>query len=228
MPKIDMPTHSGLPNHTQSPPGGWRCRMPETGQEFHGHSEYQVIAQLRASYKANGYPEPADYKAMIEAYVCSKTPEYCTGNHPVDVPMEGFTFHTVLQGMRTLTKWLWQSGLKGARQYVPQPQADVRASVCVSCSYNDDPQGCTSCNSRTMREALKIVVGERHTQFDARLRSCRVCQCQLQAKVHLPHAVLWDNMLDEQRTKLPVHCWLVTEEVALAAANAAASTVITA
>lgn len=218
MPVTDVPKHSGLPNHTTSPPGGWRCRMPETGQEFHGHSEYQVISQLKASYKANGYPEPADYKGMIEAYVCSKTPEYCTGGGPAFQPIEGFSFHTVLQGLRTIGQWSWQSLKKGARQFVPQAQADARARTCAfggkggqPCNFNDEPQGCTNCNAPSMREAIRIVVGDRRTPFDEQLKACRVCQCGLKAKVHLPHAVLYDNMPADQIARLPSHCWLVTE-----------------
>ncbi len=204
-------THAGLPNHVTAPPGGWRCTVPETGQTFSGASEYQLITQLRSHYKANGYPEPADYKAMIEADVCAKQPDYCTGNNPTYVPVEGFTFHTVLQGTRTIGQWLWRSGLKGARQYVPQEQAEARAAVCVGCPFNDDPQGCTSCNAKSMQEALRIVIGNRNTLLDGQLKSCRVCQCGLKSKVHLPHDVLWDNMPESQRARLPAHCWLVTE-----------------
>lgn len=211
----DTPSHSGLPNRTQAPPGGWRCRVPETGQEFHGASEHQLICSLRAHYKANGYPEPENYKDMIESYVCSKTPDYCTGNGPAYKLVDGFTFHTVLQGMRTLTSWLWQSGLKGARQYVSQDQANKRAQVCVGCSFNDEPQGCTSCNSQSMREALRVIIGTKTTAFDGQLKSCRVCQCNLSAKVQLPHKVLYDNMLQEQIDKLPPHCWMITENIPL-------------
>jgi len=209
---MTAPKHSGLPNHTSAPPGGWRCKVPETGQTFSGHSEYQLITQLRAHYKANGYPEPADYKAMIEADICSKQPEYCTGSNPAMVPAIGFTFHTVLQGTRTIGQWLWQSGLKGARQYVPQPLADSRAKVCLRCPFNDEPQGCTSCNSKAMKEALRIVIGNRTTPFDDQLKSCRICQCGLSGKVQLPHQVLYDNMTDEQKARLPDYCWLVTEQ----------------
>lgn len=214
-----LPDHQGLPNHTQSPPGGWRCRMPETGQEFKGHSEHQVIVQLKASYKANGYPEPLDYKGMIESYVCSKVPDYCTGNAATSQPVQGFTFHTVLQGMQTLGAWLLRSAIKGKRDYVPQAVADQRARTCVTsgpggspCPFNDEPQGCTNCNSRVMKEALRVVVGDRHTPLDAQLKSCRVCQCNLAAKVHLPLLVLVNNMPDDQIAKLPAHCWMVVEQ----------------
>jgi len=212
------PMHSGLPNRIVSPPGGWRCRMPETGQEFKGASSQQVISQLRASYKANGYPEPADYMAMVEAYVCSKQPDYCTGNHPANVPIEGFTFHTVLQGLRTLGQWSWHSLKRGARQYVPQELANERARTCTTsgpggtpCPFNDEPQGCTSCNAASMQAAVRIIVGERSTSSDAGLKSCRICNCGLKAKVHLPHAVLYDNMPQAQFEKLPPYCWMVTE-----------------
>lgn len=205
-----------LPNKTNSPPGGWRYRVPQTGQLFTGVSEHQLLVQLEHHYRATGYTKPTNLKELVEEFICSAIPDYCTGNEPAR-PVGGFSFHTVIQGTRTIGSWLLSSFAKGARQYVPQAQADARASVCAtgvnggSCPFNDQPEGCTGCNSGAMKETLRFVVGDRHTAFDNQLKSCRVCNCGLFAKVHLPHAVLWDNMPLDQRAKLPDWCWLVKE-----------------
>lgn len=203
-----------LPNHITAPPGSWRYKVPETGQLFNGPSEHSLISQLQAHYKANGYPIPSsdELKPRIEAFICSTVPDYCTGNEPAK-PVDGFSFHTVIYGTKTLSKWLIGSLFKGERQFVSSQQANARASVCTMCNLNEAPQGCTGCNSGALKAAVSTLIGNRSTPFDDRLKSCRVCNCLLSAKVHLPHLVLWDNMPDAQKVVLPEHCWLIKESL---------------
>lgn len=204
-----------LPNHVTAPPGGWRYKVPETGQLFTGVSEHQLVSQIQAHYKANGYPIPDIelIKGRIETFICSTIPEHCTGNGPEVPNPEGFSFHTVLQGMKTLLVWSAKSGLKGERLFVSDALAKQRAETCLSCPFNDQPQGCTGCNSGVMKAALKLIIGSKTGPYDDVLKSCRVCQCNLSAKVKLPHSVLWPNMTDEQKAKLPAACWLVKENI---------------
>lgn len=201
-----------LPNHVTAPPGSWRYKVPETGQVFSGPSEHALITQLQAHYKANGYPIPSpdELKPRIEAFICAAVPDYCTGNEPAKF-VDGFSFHTVIYGTKTLSKWLFGSLLKGERQFVSQGQANVRASVCVGCHFNDEPQGCTGCNSGALKAAVSALIGPRTTNYDDRLKSCRVCNCLMKAKVHLPYEVLWNNMSDQQKALLPNYCWLNKE-----------------
>lgn len=204
-------TAQHLPNKTYSPPAGWRYRVPETGQLFRGVSEYQLKSQLEAHYKANSLPIPADISDRIEQFICAQEPDYCTDSHgmkPVGWK-EGalHDFKTVIQGTRTLAAWLL-----GGKKYVDPAQAESRASTCLNCIQHDTPQGCTSCNSKELKRVVQLVVGDRRTKVHDHLKSCRVCHCQLAAKVQLPHSVLWSNMPAEQRERLPKTCWLITEQ----------------
>lgn len=196
-----------LPNKTNCPPGGWKYRVPQTGQWFEGPSLANLIDQLKAHYAANGYDVPGDLEQKIEDSTCARMPDYCTGNNPAPLkPQLALTFHTVVQGSKTLLSWF-----ANGREFVSTEKAEKRASVCAGCQFNEPPEGCTGCNIRSLRALVEKLVGGRKTSLDSRLKSCRVCYCQLAAKVWLPQPILWRHMEDEQKERLPAHCWLVTE-----------------
>lgn len=197
-----------LPNKVSGPPGGWRYRVPETGQVFRGASEHQLDSSVIAHYKANNLIAPLDLKARYEAFICEQEPDYCVDMQGRPATRIGF-FHSlqnVLQGTKTLALWKLSGG-----DLVPAAQAEQRAQVCASCSLNDEPQGCTACNSKTIKDTVLAIVGERRTSVHDRLKACRVCSCFLQAKVQLPHSSIWPHMTDEQKAKLPAPCWLLRE-----------------
>jgi hypothetical protein len=201
-----------LPNRVTAPPGSWRYKVPETNQTFSGPSEQSLIVQLQAHYRANGYPVPSseDLRPRIEAFICAAVPDYCTGNEPARF-VDGFSFHTVIQGTRTFAVWIMQSIFKGGRQFVSQEKANDRAKTCMSCSFNEQPDGCTGCNSGALKTVIQVIIGARSTPYDEHLRACRICNCLLRAKCHLPFPVLYNNMTDKQKSLLPAHCWLVKE-----------------
>lgn len=201
-----------LPNKTTAPPGGWRYIIPETNQEFRAHSESQLLAELAASYKINGYPMPSDLPSRIEYFVCAHNPSYCV-DRATNAPLPKYgtglahTLHNVLQFTRTMGTWLAKS-----RTFVSQEQADRRAKTCASCQFNATPDGCTGCNMSALREAVTSIVGARRTAVDDHLKSCVICACVLKSKVWFPHNVLWPHMTEVQKERLPAHCWLNTEQ----------------
>lgn len=196
-----------LPNRFTAPPGGWRYRVPETGQIFSASNEQELLGQLRAHYGAAGYPMPANLVELIDQNICAQHPDYCVGSGPAPKASGlAHTFTTVLQGTRTIGAWLL-----GGRELVSQDVADRRASICSMCVQNDEPQGCTSCNSKVMKEAVEKLVGKRSTALHDRLLSCRICGCNLRAKVWFPLRILLDHMPAEQQERLPETCWLKTE-----------------
>jgi hypothetical protein len=205
-----------LPNTTTAPPGGWRYRAPETGQLFRGASLSDLISQLNAHYRANGYDTPlAGFKPLIEDYICAETPETCddsyvrpaTQTESVGVAGQlAHTFHTVLQGTATLVSWL-----AGGGERVTQQVAEVRAATCASCPENVEPQGCTGCNIGALRAVADRVAGKRTTPHDGALKSCRICACHLRAKVWLPLKILTQHMPAKQQARLPEHCWIKQE-----------------
>lgn len=210
-----MPDVKHLPNLTNAPPGGWRYRVPETGQKFEGASLSGLIENLKAHYHANGYELPDSLPALIEAYVCGEVGEYCDGNAsslPKTERVTGgglaHTFHVVLQGTKTLISWV-----AGGGERVSQALADERAATCATCPENVNPEGCTGCNIAELLRIGEKVAGTRKTTSDASLNACRVCSCLLKAKVWIPHKNLWPHMSEEQKLRLPQACWLVKESL---------------
>lgn len=198
-----------LPNTTTAPPKQWRYKMPETGQDFGpSPSLNDLLEQLRSSYRANGYDIPPNLTTLIEAYICNDIPEYCTGDAPPQVGplslghMLSVTYHTVLAQSKRLL---------GATEQVPLAQAEKRASVCVTCSENVSRADCSGCHQATLRNLIIRIVGSRGTSYDDRLQVCRICLCENRAKVHLSLARLRAIAGDAEFSRLPAHCWMVTE-----------------
>lgn len=213
-----------LPNLDTMPPKGWRYTVPETGQLFEASSLSELLHNLTAHYKAAGYMLPPNLVRLIEDAICADVPEACGGepraDRAADAVKQGWlaglkhTFTNVVNGTRVLAAWL-----VSGRHYVDDTVANERALVCTSCPENVEPIGCTGCNSGTLREVVRAVVGSRSTPHDARLRACKVCGCDLRAKVHLPHDILWQHMPAPQKALLPAKCWLLTEQPADAPAT---------
>jgi hypothetical protein len=202
-----------LPNLTNTPPGGeWRYKVPETGQLFRDGTRSGLLEQLAAHYRANGYALPDDLFGKVEAFICNEVPEYCGGEaraenqKPLTASTLAHTFHTVVKGTQVLISWV-----RGGAERVPVEQAEARASVCGSCPENVAPLGCSNCNLGTLRDLAKKIVGSRTLNTPVKLESCRVCACTLEAKVWLPHAILWKHAADDEKSRLPAHCWMKTE-----------------
>lgn len=224
LPNLD--THPPrLPNHD----GGWCYQVPETGQVFCGSSLSELMTSLAAHYKAAGYPQPPNLARLVEDYICDHIPDYCGGqpraSRPEDAARQGWlaglkhTFTNIVTGTQTLAAWI-----AGGRNYVDGGVANARAAICTTCPENVEPQGCTGCNLSTLKEIVRSVVGSRTTTSDAHLKACKVCGCDLRAKVHLPHDILWRHMADSQKQQLPEWCWLVRENAANLSPAAATTT----
>lgn len=195
-----------LPNHVQGPPGGWRYKVPETGQSFAHVTEQGLLSQLRAHYKANDFNAPADLASRLEHYICEREPEYCveSDGQPPMTPGKAATvaYQLALHGTRRLL---------GMESLVPQAQANARATTCSTCVENVELEGCTSCNLKTLTDIINTVRGKHRTPLDPQLRSCRVCLCGLEAKVWLPLDRLQKMTNDAERAALPPTCWMITE-----------------
>lgn len=223
MSKLHLPNLDTAPPASKGKSTGWLYVVPETGQEFSGSSISELMINLAAHYKAAGYPQPPDLARLVEEQICDRIPDYCGGepraSRAEDIAKQGWiaglkhTFTNVVNGTRVLAAWI-----AGGRHYVENDLASQRAATCTSgfngqpCPENVEPLGCSGCNSKTLTEVVRSVVGSRTTPHDAKLRACQVCGCDLKAKVHLPHSILWQHMPAAQKQLLPAHCWLLTEQ----------------
>jgi hypothetical protein len=206
-----------LPNFTNAPPGMWKYRVPETGQEFTNLPSLEsVIDAVWQHYRANGYSVPSreELTNRIEEYVCQRVPAYCGDPEAIakeeterGVPKDlRLTFHTVVNGIKTLGKWIGSG-----RQFVEQAQADKRAATCIECPQHGAPIGCTNCNMSTIHQAIELLVGKKRTASHDKLDSCLVCLCGLKVKCWVPLKTITDNMPKVTYEQLPETCWIKKE-----------------
>jgi len=100
----------------------------------------------------------------------------------------------------TVAKWASDGGTM-----VDSGEAERRASICAACPQNVPIRGCMGCS--TILPKLLKVIGGATTSKDALLKGCKICGCELKAKVHLPSDVMVDG-----ESNFPEHCWIRTEQ----------------
>jgi len=203
-----------LPNYTNSPPGGWRYVVPETGKTigpFSGRKQLKDV--LGGHYQSAGYTMPGDILDKVEAQICENYPEYC-GEAPqgyVERFVEGtkslyHTFSAARQCLATLV-----SNRAGSGERPTQELREARAKTCVECPMNQEIQKCSHCNLSTLNSLINKLAGAVKTKYDDQLKFCAVCHCNLRAKIATKHEAIWNHMPQSQKERLPENCWLVTE-----------------
>lgn len=202
-----------LPNLTNTPPGGWRYTVPETGivrGPFSGW--HQLYDDLKSHYQATGYKIPENIFDLVEQSICKDFPEYCgaptsfiqrVGNA---LKSMGHTFNAAHRCLITLVSHRAGSGERPSQQ-----QINARAEVCASCPMNQDLEFCSTCNIATLNRLVQKIAGSMTTPFDAQLKSCAVCHCNLKAKIATKHEAIWNFMPEDQKKLLPETCWIKTE-----------------
>lgn len=202
-------------NLTSTPPGMWKYLVPETGtwvpdRSALGFSKYvafpDLIKGIKAHYKANSVTVPTNLDELVHDQCCRSIPSYCVdekGRKDTSAPQFHFDLNTVIQGTLTLADWV----IHGSPVESDEVIVD-RTSACDKCQFNQDPQGCSSCNRKSLTRAIEKVVGKRKLASDSKLKSCMICGCSLIAKVRIPKDILLRHMSEEQIKRLPSHCWL--------------------
>lgn len=192
-------------NHT-TPFGGYRYRVAETGQDFQNFVLQQLKEAVVAHLKGNNLTVPADLDAQIEDYTCRfQGPNFCDETDPRYGWLSGtiLKFKVVLAGTEILGKWV----LAG-KPFVSQELADERSVTCASCLYNQDPQGCATCQWSVLSNTVKKFLGSRRSKEHHKLKSCASCGCTLQLKVWIPHDHLTSSF---KYADLPDWCWVAKE-----------------
>lgn len=202
-----------FPNWNNSPPGGWRYYVKETGILMRDTTLGEVINKVNANLESNGFP-PMDrqvLKDQIEEEICKETPDYCTGNDVIPgnpVGRRNRSINEVISGTKTIGSWVMHL-LKG-KGNASVEEAERRAEICSKCPENINPEGCTSCKQAAVKGLLGKVVPFK-TSKDNELKSCRVCGCYLKLKVCIDQKILEKNMPAYVIKELPDHCWLKPE-----------------
>lgn len=195
-----------LDNTQIVPPGGFRYKDTSTGVTVTGPSYKDWVKAVKAHKTANNIPFTSRLEEEMQEQLCQQLPiGWCVRDGmPFDSGVvSGLTFDKIMTGTATLGDWLLNGGKKVAKD-----EAQRRANVCGSCPFNQQPQGCSSCNQGKLLGLVNRIVGGEKLQGDDRLHACTLCGCSLKAKVWLEIEVLQRHT---GGVNFPEWCWLKKE-----------------
>lgn len=199
----------------ETPPGGWRYKIPGAPPDVAWVGPYHAFTDLLDAVKlrcaANGTKIPANVAEDIQDQLCQVLPP----GRCVDI--NGMPFHgakgltnlsidQIKQATNTLASWFFQG-----RQRVSNDEIHRRTMICAACPHNQ-PYHCASCAEKGLRDIVNSVVAGSELPTDSLLRVCTMCGCSLKAKSRLTLDLLHKHMGKEQLSALPDHCWLKPKE----------------
>jgi len=180
------------------PMGGWSIEMTIKGQKFAfaGGPARIVKAIAEIKKKNNIYKGDDEIWEYCNEIWCSRDPKRCK---------KDFGYTTVGMRSKIVTyghalKALIDNGL----QAVSQELADDRAKVCSTCPQNKNMESCSSC-LKAVNLLTKTLIGNRSTKYDALLKHCGVCGCDIKQKIHYP-------LNDGDKNVYPNQCWVGREK----------------
>ncbi len=180
----------------ESPPGGWKYVVPETGIELKAPYAKSLKSRIAAHLNANGLPMP-DSDVLDDA-ICRQSGHgepWCGGAAPKRFTTIGemITRGSVSRALRTVIHTLRD------RKFVSQTEADRRMKICEGCPHiTSIGLGCRSGCSEEIREMEKII-GKKE---DGPEPVCGQCHCLLRSKVWIPNSTL-----DKAEKSSPVSYW---------------------
>lgn len=188
------------PKENVVPPGGFH--FMEGDVRIDGHS-YQSVADNLMRYRLdNKLPVGNPLKEVLDA-VCARHPHFCDGNNP---PVKGA--NPSLAGR--IAAWMAQvyrdaRGTVVEANFVPEAEAERRASICRDCVYNEDwtGQGCASCLTAAKRLGYTFRAGRQVRNGDD-LRGCAILGQENPTAVWLKAPPV---PTPQQLEGLPAHCW---------------------
>lgn len=106
-------------------------------------------------------------------------------------------------GAVTIAEWVGSGG-----QVASHDEAQTRADVCLECPLNGRSNPVTAAVAAAVRRHLEIKnkIGLR-VQGEKRLGACEACGCILRLQIWQPYDKVQSEMTDDERAKLPEHCW---------------------
>lgn len=213
------------------PPNGWTFRQPQTGwvnpqpMISFSHSVDMIIKHrqqnpaITAKHKLS-----TDYDTVASELVVHtkkrlgitdpKLGAFTRVAHRVNAVVAGA--RNAVIGAANLLAWTDDG------KTVSKEQAAERASICAEKS----PTGRCPMNGSgdwraTFTNAVAVVIKKQleardslglNTPYDQKLGVCDACACPLPLKVWSPLKYALRKMSDDTKSKLPAHCWLLTEQ----------------
>jgi hypothetical protein len=198
------------------PAGGWRYFQAETKYTVRAASWGELVTAVKNHRIANKIPIGLEIEREIESQLCAILPagacEMDDKSHAAAAAGLGrLTFAQVLAGTATLIDW----ALHG-KEAVAKDVAEARGTICSRCFYNQNIDGCSTCNMGSIREiANKLTSGEK-LSVDAYLdaKACALCGCSSKAHVWVPLDILQRHVDDALNARFPDWCWKKRKESA--------------
>lgn len=192
-----------------TPEGGWRYTVPETGETIEALGFQTLKSKVAAHMEANDIELPYPFLEWFEDAICRQQPALARLCGPVvdTPPQDGgrLTREAISRFLRTIAKWWTQ----GKFRLVSQEQAEARAAVCAACPMNQDVSfGCFSC--KALLALVGQVIGTRKTAVDKSLNWCSACGCRISLKCWVPKRVLDAAEAGNSTTYHP-SCWRNSE-----------------
>jgi hypothetical protein len=155
-------------------------------------------------YKANAIQIPNNLMDFITEYACRNGADcsYDEVEIPKPAGRKSLQIGDVIRFSMSLLHGLTVGGGK-----VNQEEANRRADICAGCRFNRNPLGCTGCNARVLKEAVKTFSQHGSTPVDDKLQSCEFCGCFIRSMVWFPIETLHKFADATENENLPDYCW---------------------
>lgn len=168
---------------------------PDSGYDFQGRNMGELMAKI-VGYRVQNNLEPIEnLHDVIENYLCTLKTNLGSCR---EVKLKRGFVQYIKGGIALLKNYYY-----GDKNIVSIDVAETRASQCVACPFNINPD-----KGEFDKWADKMAehsVGDRKTSLQESLHQCEACGCNLKAKVfYKPKA-----QLSEQETEMmkEVNCW---------------------
>ena len=186
------------------PRGGWTYRIPENGLLVNGGTFEALVTEAGNHYRANNLKVPPNLEELILSYVCQTYAE-CSYDNVPNAAARGIFHRSAITDVIRFSRTMFDAMVGGEK--VTQEEADRRAKICSTCPFNVQPEGCTGCNSRAIKEAVTALTRAGKTPYDGQLLSCKFCGCFINAMVWFPLSTLQKFTDYDENKELPEWCW---------------------
>lgn len=199
------------------PSSGWSARQPETGAVLRGLSIKDTMRNVQKYRAANKLPMDINFRRQVEIQICDTLSDenagiYCTfledddSRNPPSLRRFRST-STDLENFGKAVQSVLETASKDTPLHVSQEEANKRAAICASCSYNLPIANCWGCG--VLGSIYRGIVGYKATASDTQLRSCDVCGCDNKTQVHFTKEVLQLAASKQELVsdEFPNWCW---------------------
>lgn len=193
------------------PYGGiYELNLPEKGMVGRGTNFKMLLTKVKEYRKANAVPVGLGLPGEIEREVCMKYPDECVDTDPRVPPSHvRLGLDDITEGTKVMAKFK----LAGS-PLVSQEEAERRALTCSKCGFNSSFSKPCSGICQVLKDLAHSLIGNRKTQYDDRLRACRICHCYNSVAVHLPLEFQTSYLSSEQRAQFEYanqeySCWKI-------------------